>query len=212
MGTDVHAVWQAKTDDGWIDVPSEWEQDRHYLLFAFLANVRNGFGFAGVPTHEPVTPVAEPRGLPDDFAVDGDEHPLPSLDVLGPKQREYHEKYPDDYTNADGNLTFWMGDHSHSWLLGSEILAAKRSVRIRRSGVIPVKAYAEWAGGRPKEWSGGIMGKSIKVVDDGDPMDDGVTHVRVSWDDDDELDYFFDELTRMMALHGEVRLVFGFDS
>jgi hypothetical protein len=48
MGTDVHAVFQTKLGRRWVEVPSAWEQDRHYLLFSWLAGVRNGFGFGGI--------------------------------------------------------------------------------------------------------------------------------------------------------------------
>lgn len=44
-----------------------WYSDRNYLVFAMLANVRNGYGFAGTPTHTPIAPICEePRGIPDD--------------------------------------------------------------------------------------------------------------------------------------------------
>ena len=35
-------------------------------VFAALADVRNGYGFAGVPTHEAIKPISEARGLPED--------------------------------------------------------------------------------------------------------------------------------------------------
>lgn len=125
MGCDIHLMAQRKTESGWEtaecprDVADEWirEQhekrpddewyaarikhawfnDRYYALFAALAGVRNGFGFAGIPTHQPLVPISEPRGLPDDLlAVAADDHELP-----------------------DG---YWLGDHSHSWLTLREVL------------------------------------------------------------------------------------------
>jgi hypothetical protein len=39
---------------------------RNYDLFAALADVRNGAGFAGVDTGDPIVPIASPRGVPDD--------------------------------------------------------------------------------------------------------------------------------------------------
>lgn len=97
MGADIHGVLQSryKRGDGtWSDWWTEEEiyDSRHYLMFAYLANVRNYGG---------VRPIAEPRGLPEDFKVE---------DV--------------DYDNGDHNLfgrKVWMGDHSPSWLLLSEI-------------------------------------------------------------------------------------------
>ena len=67
MGCDIHGIFQAAKDGKWQDVESTWEQDRHYFLFSWLADVRNGFGFAGVKTYEPVTPLSQPPRLPHDF-------------------------------------------------------------------------------------------------------------------------------------------------
>ena len=69
MGTDIHGVFQRHDEatGQWHDIPSNYAQDRHYQLFAVLAGVRNGTGFAGVVTGEPVKPIAEPRGYPKDF-------------------------------------------------------------------------------------------------------------------------------------------------
>src|SRR5574340_1109003 len=75
MGTDIHGVFQRRNGSKWEDIPSKYEQNRHYLLFAWLGNVRNGFGCAGVPTHTEITPLSDCRGLPDAF--DGsDEHDI----------------------------------------------------------------------------------------------------------------------------------------
>ena len=143
MGCDIHAIVQAKTDSGWKDIPTKWDQDRHYFLFGWLAGVRN----------MDVTPLAQPRGLPPDFSViDGDLHPS-TLDVL----KDWEVSAPD----SDGVMGRWMGDHSRSWLTADEILAT------------------------PPPQSPG---------------------------DGDVLAYFVDEIRRLKAEHGEVRIVFGFDS
>jgi hypothetical protein len=67
MGTDIHGIMQAKIDGVWQDVPHNYEGSRHYMLFAWLGNVRNGFGFAGCATHNPIKPLSDNRGLPDNF-------------------------------------------------------------------------------------------------------------------------------------------------
>lgn len=135
MGCDIHTVWQANDADGvWYDIASEYDENRHYALFGVLAGVRSYCS-----DHEPIS---LPRGLPDNFAVvDGEYHPVPS---------HLAKKYDED------GLT-WLGDHSRSWLLGSEMLA----------------------------WSDANV---------------------------NDLAYFFDEVRRLVAAHGEIRLVFGFDS
>lgn len=87
MGTDIHFIAQRKGDDGkwhdiscdgehydqtrrkWVTTPGEfhWTGGRNYYLFAWLADVRNGYGFAGIKTFEPVVPLTSHRGLPPDF-------------------------------------------------------------------------------------------------------------------------------------------------
>ena len=201
MGTDVHAVWQVRKDGKWVDVASTWEQDRHYLLFSWLANVRNGFGFAGVPTYNPIEPIARPRGLPADF-TGGEDHPLDPTTIP-----ESHQKW------YDGATTIWLGDHTHSWLSSTEILAAKRPARVQHTGVVPLSWYQSWDKVTPPtEWSGGISGRGIHVAAHPSQITDKTTHVQIEWDSGDELDYFVAEVQRLHELHGEVRLVFGFDS
>lgn len=39
---------------------------RNYDAFSILADVRNGYGFAGIPTGAGFKPIAEPKGIPDD--------------------------------------------------------------------------------------------------------------------------------------------------
>jgi hypothetical protein len=204
MGTDVHAIWQAKKDGKWVDIESTWEQRRHYFLFAWIADVRNGFGFAGVPTHDPITPIIpERRGLPDDFEG-GEEHPVTDVAVLGRRA---------EYLEPGEAPVMYMGDHSFSWLTADEILAAKRPCNVRKDGVITIEQYRAWdKASEPDEWCDGISGRDI-VVSMPSEIGPRTTHVQVSWIKmEDGLDYFVDEVRRLKELHGEVRVVFGFDS
>src|SRR5438105_2721170 len=123
MGTDIHGVFQRHdaTAGKWVDVPSTYKQDRHYQLFAVLAGVRNGRGFAGVPYGEAVRPIRQPRGLPADFEVDDESHPIATFDHMDPRRAGYRRESPELY--ADEPMAVWMGDHSHSWLTGDEMLA-----------------------------------------------------------------------------------------
>lgn len=84
MGTDIHLYVEIKNkDNGDLEfLPAEgnapqtdWEKEnnhwdwyggRNYSLFAILANVRNGSGFAGVDTGDGYVPIAMPRGVPED--------------------------------------------------------------------------------------------------------------------------------------------------
>jgi len=51
-----------------------WYHNRNYDAFAILANVRNGFGFAGCDTGDGFRPIVEPRGMPDDATPFVREH------------------------------------------------------------------------------------------------------------------------------------------
>lgn len=95
MGTDIHmfvevrnaeGVWEkvgkifdnpyydpsreTKTwEDGYVtNAPKTDEpyEGSNYALFALLADVRNGYGFAGTPTFKPVIPLFPGRGVPSD--------------------------------------------------------------------------------------------------------------------------------------------------
>lgn len=58
MGCDIHTVAQRREGDRWIDLGFAPFDYRSYGMFGFLANVRN---------YSAVTPISEPRGLPEDF-------------------------------------------------------------------------------------------------------------------------------------------------
>lgn len=206
MGTDIHGMFQARKDGTWTDIPSEYDQHRNYQLFAVLAGVRNGYGFAGTKFGDPVEPIASPRGLPEDFEMVDDDHPIQSKEVLPSWRRD--SKFFDP---GDG---FWMGDHSFSWLTGEEMLAwTKKAPVVTHTGVIDRDAYEKWDKiSSPGDYCGWISGPGIVVTES--PEGVGCTHVLVSWPVclKDELAYFFDEVRRLVELYGEVRFVFGFDS
>ena len=71
MGTDIHMLGEYKhwMTNVWtpFTLPEEL-QGRNYAFFAHLADVRNGFGFAGVYRHEPVKPLTSDRGFPEDMS------------------------------------------------------------------------------------------------------------------------------------------------
>ena len=110
--TDIHGVFQRYVVEAnaWEDVPHEWEMDTHYRLFGALAGVRN---------HDHgMTPISAPRGIPDDFVqVDG-YHPVADVSTLTAYDRERLE-----WMEATGDMNVFVGDHSHSWLIGDEMLA-----------------------------------------------------------------------------------------
>ena len=244
MGTDIHAIFQ-KLDKSakppkWVEVDSTWEQDRHYTLFAALANVRNGYGFAGYDTGDAIQPISEPRGLPDDIKA----------------------------LTKNGDL--YLGDHSFSHLTAEEMLEwYEGGIRMKKTrGVVSKEHYEQWdKTSEPKYYSSWTSGPNIIVLPSADyeslkavlsalqnvadnrqqdsfirdhltlginqslseenlktinltlqvavaTLFERVTHVQVEWVTDFKaaLGYFFEEVRRLKEEHGEVRLVFGFDS
>jgi hypothetical protein len=209
MGTDIHGIFQKfnSSNNQWEDIQSNYNFNRHYLLFAALADVRNGYGFAGIPTGTPLTPISEPRGLPEDFFMDKSVHPISSKEHL-----------PGYMRNSEGYYV-WMGDHSQSWLTGEEMLAwIKQPFRKQIIGVLCREVYENWdKQGSPEMWCGDISGAFIVKIND-NQMEKMTfpnwTHIRCSWEINlnEELQYFFDEVQELTNKHGKIRFVFGFDS
>lgn len=188
MGTDIWSVFQARKDGAWVNVESMYADDRHYYLFSHLAGVRNGTGFAGIKTGDPVTPISEPRGIPVDVVVDED-------------------------MRLNGDEDMWLGDHSHSWLTADEILSHDWGSPAR-TAYCSVADFKGWDGGKPDfSTCGDIWGGKIVKAETAEEITAATTHVRIHWiTGADEFQYFLDEVKRLKDLHGEVRMIFGFDS
>lgn len=235
MGCDIHlfvekrngsSQWEAA--ESW--VPDENEpsrltvphkqrffDDRNYSLFAILADVRNGYGFAGVDTGDGFVPIAEPRGLPNDVTVE--------------------VKGESDSWDVDG--------HSHSYFTVAELLAYDWTRATKRRGVLELIEYVKWSrydrreGEQPQNWSGDVVGRSVVVVDDGEAVaarlapvagrtDDeiasaikklgvGFTHIRCEW----SVPYYMTcerfwsrAIPRLLRMGKpeDVRIVFWFDN
>jgi len=208
MGCDIHAHVEVREDGQW----HHWEEmfaapfhvGRNYDLFAILANVRNGYGFAGVPTSGGFTPIDMPRGLPEDVTPE--------------------VKQESDDWGVDG--------HSHSWLTLAELLACDYDGQtVHQYGVVGPDQYQRWKDyGKPESWSAGVLGSMVKNVDHF-TMDQVIAHqgrllddpegtayyTRVEWDEtyrDAVGERWFATLDALKEL-GEpenVRLVFWFDN
>lgn len=171
MGTDIHFRVESREDanspwrvvkpghqpnpfdyEGADPTIEDWPTPRNYAFFACVAGVRNGTGFAGVYTHEPITPLSEPRGLPADMASTQDaDEALSGQDG-------------DDYERADREGLAWLGDHSFTWATLAELQSYFRQPQVLvRGGVVelPILAEMNEITEQPKEWSGGISGHRV---------------------------------------------------
>jgi hypothetical protein len=118
---------------------SPWE-GRNYRLFAILADVRNGSGFAGVDTGDRIEPISDPRGVPSD---------------AHPETRDFLESY-----GVDG--------HSHSWFTLAELEDYDWGKGTVERGIVNAGEYEELlneGGGEPTAWSGGVSGSSCVTFD-----------------------------------------------
>lgn len=163
MGCDIHPNFEKRVtrEDGtkvWEKIDHRYESERHYFLFGWLANVRNGYGFAGCDTGDGIKPLALPRGLPDDIA--GSDPEPPHNDDMAwdsPEYRTWEEWYErNDY-----------GDHSQSWLTGEEIMKGLEEVGgTRKRGVLTLAQYAAWdRKSQPESWCGAISGGRSVTID-----------------------------------------------
>lgn len=182
----------------------DWIYDgRNYDLFAMLANVRNGAGFAGIKTGDGFNIIAEPKGVPMDMSK-----------IIA---ADYEE---------------WMGDaHSASWLTLKELKEFNWKQTTKHSGVINIEQYADYVKlGHPTTWSGDVSGGKVKYLslDEANEylkgkkeLDDEFNHyVRVDWTEKysesagDFLDFSIPELEKLSLSEDQddVRIVFWFDN
>ena len=220
MGCDIHLYVERQDETGrWIAV-DEWTRDaeddnrlslkdwqdgfytgRNYGLFAILADVRNGQGFAGIKTGDGFNPIEPPRGLPVDCS---------------PEVREYSEQW-----GVDG--------HSHSWFTVKELMAYDWTQVSQLCGVVDAKTFEHWDRckgfePRPREYSGDVFGGSVrKVTNDqmrllikqGANTDN--TYTRVEWAEPYHQvagRFLSDTLPRLWRVGpaDKVRIVFWFDN
>lgn len=212
MGCDIHfyvetkqadGTWAAygnfEEDDGYIYQEDELYNGRNYDLFSILADVRNGYGFAGVDTGDGFTPIAQPKGVPDDASA-----------IIK--------------TIADN----WACDgHSHSYFTLAELQAFDWEGQVtKKRGYVNKLHYVEWRKSGetyPDMWCGGIgceyltQDKAEKMSDD-EILAGDVSMVHCEWavTYKDSAGGFINETMPAMATLSDnpenVRCVFFFDN
>lgn len=161
MGTDIHCYAEVRRDDVWkpLDAPvkTEWREmeypriysKRDYDVFAILANVRNGYGFAGADTGTGFAPMLETdRGLPDDLS----------------------EEFSGDREEC------WLGDHSFGWITLRELLGYDYDRTSIKHGIVNFFQWSQmvWRlqhedspiDNGPDSWCNGVSGGGVSTIDD----------------------------------------------
>lgn len=233
MGCDIHFYVERRENNRWVSC-DEWVQDpdetnqtvpheksfytgRNYDLFAILAGVRNGSGFAGVDTGDGFRPIVAPRGLPDDVT-----------DLV---------RAVSDNCGVDG--------HSHSHVTVSELLAYDWTQTTNKRGWVGSVEFERWSrwgrkrGESPSSWAGGVGGSGVDHITVQE-MDRRIGELKAQFPNRAEFEdrlkarygstychaqwaityaraasvFLVDSLTRLMRLGmpDDVRIVFWFDN
>jgi len=172
---------------------------RNYSVFAVMADVRNGLGFAGCDTGDAIEPIAMPKGLPDDCCAE-------------------IRKESDEW-DCDG--------HSHSHLSVAEIMAYDPDTPLNKRGIVSPSEYAVFKEkGQPESWCGMVSGPGIIIVNE-DKIEQTIknnpearVYAKVAWTVPvkDYCSSLFvhalDQLKKRCDSHemDDVRLVFWFDN
>jgi hypothetical protein len=220
MGTDIHSrvevflpryqgsprwvmIEDELFDAGWGDgrMTCDPFSDRNYTLFALLANVRNGYGFAGIVTGNPITPLDEPRGVPSNASL-----------------------------GWQGEVDAWdVNMHSHTWFTLRELLEPNPlyDQPLTRRGVIPGEAYEHLRdnGGTPSGWSGSVAGPGLLTVTipeyEAGIRGERQTYVEYIWEDSlrDSCQQFHQDIQVLKKYadenehaYDDVRVVLAFDN
>lgn len=179
---------------------------RCYDLFAILADVRNGIGFAGVDMGDRLNPIDQPRGLPDD-----------TNSII----RQESENW-----GCDG--------HSHSWLTVAELLAYDWTQVVEKRGYVNAAEYSDWIrwrrqrGEGPESYCGGVGGGATKIISEPEMAElvnvaandkelPFSTYCKVSWIESYHSltrHFWWSCIPKLLALGKpeDVRIVFWFDN
>jgi len=142
MGTDIHLAAEVFRDGKWHLVDIDLPCNRNYRAFAILADVRNGYGFAGMDTGEPVIPISYPRGFPEDISEELDKMLLSNDED---DDFWYAEEQRDPPSDDEEEIEpIWLGDHSFSWVTLEELLNYDLDAAVTLRGKVPPETVQHW--------------------------------------------------------------------
>ena len=209
MGCDIHIKAEVKNNGKWTvnkeevflnpyfkegeDVNYAWMKDkfqvepdggRNYDWFSILADVRNGFGFAGISTGDGFDVIAQPKGLPNDLSIECLKffcNPVtsdPELEDEEDDEGRYYvsedsaNKWVNDYgckfVEIDGEKYVSDPDyHSDSYLTIDELDNFDWNQMTMKYGVISLEQYKKVRGTTdvPESWCGAMSGPDMVTVD-----------------------------------------------
>jgi hypothetical protein len=152
---------------------------RNYDLFAMLADVRNGAGFAGCDTGDGFVPVADPKGFPADASPETlRAYTLTVDDERAEEDGFYSREDAEAWSTPRGDWlpsSEWMDEaetvvsvpdwHSASWLTLAELDAYDWDRTTRHRGWVDPWNFEVWrAKGKPGGWCGEVGGRSTRHV------------------------------------------------
>jgi hypothetical protein len=190
MGTDIHIVAEYFQDGRWHLADKELTEDRNYRAFAVLADVRNGYGFAGFDTGDELVPISSPRGLPDNM----------SLELRAMVEKNETDDGVEEDDTAAG---IWLGDHSFSWVTLQELLAYDLDAPITVRGYVSdetARRYRE-TGEKPHSWAAWTPQPGFERIEWQVPLRESASLISTLIDE-----------VRDLGDPSNVRLVFGFDN
>lgn len=200
MGTDIH-IYGEVMKDGKAHKMAPLFVSRCYSLFSILANVRNGYGCAGVDTGDSLNVIAEPRGLPEDTSEE-----------------------------VRVEVAEWEDDgHTFSWLFLDELLFFDWTQEATKRGYLSMLEYDRWSQYHempPKEYCALVAGPEVEFISN--TLADSIvagrngdefphTYTQLEWKQTyySLCDRFWAEIMPILIHEqnkGNVRIVFWFDN
>jgi len=203
MGTDIHLAAEVYRDGQWHLASVDLPDGRNYRAFAILADVRNGYGFAGFDTGDPVVPIAYPRGFPEDLSKE-----LSKLLYIEDEEEEWLDDAQRDPPSVDEDEMeeidhVWLGNESFSWVTLKELLDYDLDAPVTLRGKVPPDAAQRWKENRepPNNVAAYTSNPDWVTLEWQRPLQDSAPLIT--------------ELINALKPLGEpskVRIVFGFDS